>query len=297
MVILALALVGLLGAIALCTDESIIYFNWAELRNAADSAVMAGANYLPGNPNLAVSTANSFATQNGIATSEIVSTQVSQNNTEVTIVLRRIVPYYFARVLGLVSAPIQVTATAGIEATGGYGGNGNHLIPIGLDCPSGSCYTPGATVQFKQGQVGPGNWDPLALNANGGATYRDQIMYGYQGAPLYIGNYVATEPGNLVGPTLQGFDYRLQQSASMNLGDGPSDPNPNDPMVIEVPMVDFTQINGKSQVPITGFAELWIDSVDGSGSITATFIASVSADNIPSPTAPDYQSYAPVMLQ
>lgn len=296
MVIVALALVALLGAIALCTDESIIYFNWSELRNAADSSVMAGASYLPGNPSIAVSTADDFAQKNGIATSEIVSTQVSNNNTEITIVLRRIVPYYFARVLGLVSAPVQVTATAGIQPTGGYGGNGSNFLPIGLDCPSGSCYSQGATVTLKQDQLGPGNWSPLALDANGGATYRDQVQNGYQGAPINVGDYVSTEPGNLVGPTKQGFDYRIEQSAAMNLGDGPSNPNPSDPRVVEVPMVDFTNVNGKSQVLVTGFAELWISSIDGSGTLTATFISAVGGDNIPSPTAPNYQSYAPVML-
>jgi len=47
MVILAVVLPTLLGAMALCADVAVFYFNWANLQKAADSAALAGAHYLP----------------------------------------------------------------------------------------------------------------------------------------------------------------------------------------------------------------------------------------------------------
>src|SRR5208337_1912417 len=47
MPLLALVIVGLLGSVSLCTDVAVDYYNWAQLRKAADAAVLAGANYLP----------------------------------------------------------------------------------------------------------------------------------------------------------------------------------------------------------------------------------------------------------
>jgi len=79
--VLAAALPALLGAIALVSDVGLLYYNWVLLQKAADSAAVAGASYLPGNPAQAISTAQSYVTQNGVALTEIASTVVSPDDT------------------------------------------------------------------------------------------------------------------------------------------------------------------------------------------------------------------------
>ena len=76
-VVMTLAIGALIGAMALSTDVGLLYYNWGLLQKAADSAVLAGANYLPSDPAGAILSANSFASQNGIQPSEVSSTVVA----------------------------------------------------------------------------------------------------------------------------------------------------------------------------------------------------------------------------
>ena len=105
-------MVGLLGGVSLGTDVAVLYFNWVQLQKAADTAALAGANYLPDNPSRAASTANQFATNNGIKPAEISSTTVAADNLSITIKVQRYVPYFFAKVVGLKGATVPATATA-----------------------------------------------------------------------------------------------------------------------------------------------------------------------------------------
>ena len=117
-VVMALATAALLGAMALSTDVGLLYYNWGRLQNAADAAVLAGATCLPSNPTVAVSTANSFAAQNGIKRKEMISTTVSADDMSITMQLTRTVPYYFALVIGLSAGRVTANATAGLEGVG-----------------------------------------------------------------------------------------------------------------------------------------------------------------------------------
>jgi Flp pilus assembly protein TadG len=298
-VLVSLVLPVLLGAIALGTDVAIFYFNWAQLQKAADAAVIAGANYLPSNPSLAQQTTDQYAEMNGIASSEIVATTVASDNLSIQIQAKRTVPYYFARVLGLSTGAVAVKATAGLQASNSASG----LVPIGLqyNTPLTTYQTVTLKLAPAQGSVGPGNWEPLAMgytpNADpGGANYKANLENGYD-STINIGDQIYTETGNLVGPTQQGINYRLSQGSTTDSGGTATNHTLNDPRVIEIPLVNFSDINGSSQVPVMGFAELWISSVDGAGNITAEFINQVSAQNTPSSSAPQYGAFSVVLMQ
>ena len=73
-VVLALILPVLIGAMAMSADVGLLYFNWQCLQSAADAGAVAGADYLPSNPSQAVSTANTFVSKNGILPGEITET-------------------------------------------------------------------------------------------------------------------------------------------------------------------------------------------------------------------------------
>jgi len=133
--IMTLVIGTLIGGMALGADVGVFYYNWMQLQKAADSAVLAGANYLTGVPSTTdnsqvVGTTNQYAQLNGIKSAEIVSTTVAGDAKSVTILLQRTVPYYFARVLGLSQGIVSVRATAGINDTIAPLG----LLPIGLPC-------------------------------------------------------------------------------------------------------------------------------------------------------------------
>jgi Putative Flp pilus-assembly TadE/G-like len=307
LVIMTIALPVVLGVMALCTDVAVMYWNWEQLQRAADSAVLAGATFLPTNPDLAKTTAVLYAENNGIQSGEIDPNypQVSNGNADISIRLIRTVPYYFGKVIGLTSASISANASAGVVASSHAWG----IVPIGLPPCSQSgngvtCTGTGSYQTYQQvtlqppggNMVAPGNYESLSLSHAGGAMYEQNIINGYQGT-INVGDWLTTETGNLVGPTRSGFDTRLSSAPS-----GGTDTNHplNDPQVIEVPIVDFSGINGNSQVPVLGFAELWVDHVDGNGTITAEFITQVASEQAPSsdPSSQTlYGSLTPILLQ
>ena len=317
-VIISLALPALLGAIALGTDVTVFYFHWVQLQKAADSAVLAGANFLPDNPSQALTTANQLAENNGIKASEIVSTTVAADDSSISITLRRTVPYFLARVLGLTTGFVTTAATAapqfapttlnasapGQVPPGGdnNGANGSTcatigycgLIPIGLD--SRTVYTDGSQINLQQGQLGPGNWDLLALGGVGGNNLRTNIANGYN-SMISIGDWVTTEPGKKVGPVDQGFQDRLDTAASVDPHGTYSAHTLGDPRVMILPVVDWQHPNGRTSVKVTAFASVWLDSYS-SGQVTVHFISQVVANSFGSPGASFFGSRGtPILLK
>jgi len=318
LVIVALMLPALLGAVALGTDVGVFYFNWVQLQKAADSAALGGANYLPDNPTQATSTANQLAQNNGIKASEIVSTSVAPDDLSISIKLQRTVPYYVARVLGLTSGIVTTSATAApqfppttLNATapgkvppGGdnNGANGSlcsaagscSLIPIGLDV--NTHYSNGSQITLQQGELGPGNWDLLALGGVGGNNLRTNIANGYNSL-VSVNDWVTTEPGKKVGPVDQGFQDRLDAAASVNAAGTYSNHSLTNPRVLVLPVVDWEHQNGRSSVEVKAFATVWLDSYN-KGAVTVHFISQVAANSFGSPGAPYFGARGtPILLR
>jgi uncharacterized membrane protein len=70
-VLLMLVMFTLLGAIGLGADIGLLYLQWGIVQKAADAAVLAGAGYLPNHTSTAQTKASTYATTNGLKTSEI----------------------------------------------------------------------------------------------------------------------------------------------------------------------------------------------------------------------------------
>jgi Flp pilus assembly protein TadG len=307
-VIFTLAIVALVGGIALCTDVLIMYMNWQSMQKAADAAVLAGANSLPVDPAGAISRAESYATQNGLSSSEVGTPVVSPDDQDITVNASRKVPYYFGRVLGLASQLVQVSATASapqpISKVGGVSGltsgtfgttTGEYpLIPIGLDYQTPYYYNDSVTL--NQAQVGPGNWGSLALGGVGGSNERGNLADGYSG-PVAVGDWISTEPGKKVGPVDQGLTDRISAGQTEFPGGTFSDHDPSDPRAVVLPMVDWSTAQGRSSVLVHGFSMLWIDSVSG-GTIQAHFIQQVVPDSLPNGQATDWGAHgAPFLIK
>ena len=282
------------------------YFNKLEMQTASDSAVLAGGLYLPSNPDQAISFTRQYANSNGLKNSEINSIQVTPDDKEVILSATRSLPCYLCAVLGESEAHAQVssggstgpgaglnaTATSGIVPIRAAAG----VVPIGVDYRTSLNY--GQQVVLKQGQVGAGNWGPLALGSSGGNTYRTNVENGYSGV-LTVGDTLNTETGNVVGPTSQAFNYRLS-AGQTNFPSGTFQTHDlNDPRVMLIPMVDWSGINGNSQVPLKGFAMMWTVSEDQQGNITCYFIQQSIPQGVPDTTnsATNTGATTPILLQ
>lgn len=288
-VVMTIAIAALLGAIALSTDVGLLYYNWGLLQKAADSAVLAGANNLPSDAAGAVVAADSFAAQNGIRAAEITATTVAADQLSITMQIARTVPYRFAQLVGLTSGLVSVSATAGLQGAGAVSGT----VPVGID--SRTTYTYGQQISLLTGQYGAGNWGPLALGATGASVFQSNVEYGYAGT-LSVGQMLTTDTGQMVGPTVTAFDYRLASGINTDPGGTFANHSISDARIMTVPMVNYANINGSSQVPILGFAELWLVRIDSQETITAYFIKQV-ASGVPSALAPNYGALQVVLIK
>src|SRR5579863_3953763 len=291
MFIVILALPVIVGALTLVMDVGNLYYNQVSMQVAADSGVLAGALYLPSYPSQAVSVAQDYAQRNGIKAGEIVSCTVSPDNKTVLITTSRNLPCFFCRVLGEGTAHADTAPSTATTAGTGIKVGASALIvpikaatwvvPIGFN--SGTDLNFGNVVQLEQGQVGPGNWSPLALGGTGADNYRTNVQNGYPGS-VSVGDSLQTETGNMVGPTNQAFQDRISRGNNQFSTGTFQNHDLNDPRVMLIPIVDFSNINGSSQVPMKGFAMMWIVSVNGQGTITCYFIQQSVPNALPDPT-------------
>jgi hypothetical protein len=251
---------------------------------------VAGASYLPSDPAQAVSVANSYAAINGIAAKEITSTTISADHLSLNMQLKRTVPYSFGVLLGLITGSVSVQATAQILTIGKTTG----VTPIGIDYRT--IYSGGQVVQLQQGQVGPGNWGPLALGGSGASILSQNIENGYQGS-IASGQLLTTQTGLAAGPIRSAFNYLISTGQSVDPGGTFASHTPSDPRVLIVPMVDFSSINGNSEVPVKGFAALWLVSVDDNQNIQTYFINQIAPGGSPDTTATNYGAYQVALIQ
>jgi Flp pilus assembly protein TadG len=309
-VAMMLVMVPLLGVIGLGTDLGLLFFHWGIVQKAADSAVLAGAGYLPNHPSTAKTTASGYANQNGLRNSEIVSNTVAPDNMSITMTTSRTVPYYFLQLVGLSSGTVKPIAKAGIQQdTEGARG----LIPVGLPCTTTSCsYTVGTEYQLVQAgangkggswNVGPGNWGRLALGAPGATQFENNLINGYLGS-INVGDKVSAETGQVNGPTDEGINVaRVNTGLAINgtvtspsLATVPA----YDPRLVAVPLIDFTGATGTSvQVTVMGFAMMWLDSYTSKGAnktLNAYFLGTVPVTSVPS-TVTTFGQLHPILLQ
>jgi Putative Flp pilus-assembly TadE/G-like len=309
-VALILVMIPLLALIGLGTDLGLLFFHWGIVQKAADSAVLAGAGYLPNQLSTAQTKATSYATQNGLKNSEIISNTVAADHMSITMTTSRTVPYYFLQLVGLSSGTVKPMAKAGIQQnTEGARG----LIPVGLPCTATPCpYTAGTLYHLVQAgtngnggswNVGPGNWGRLALGTTGATQFLNNLINGYQGS-INVGNKVNAETGQVNGPTNEGINVaRVNAGVAINgtvtnptLASVPA----YDPRLVAVPLIDFTGATGSSvQVTVMGFALMWIDSYDGHGSnkqLNAYFLGTAPLTSVPS-TVTTFGQGHPILLQ
>jgi putative Flp pilus-assembly TadE/G-like protein len=303
LMLMVVTLPVVVGSLALVLDMGTIYFNQIRMQVASDSAVLAGGEYLPSYPDQAISTARSYAELNGLLNSEIKSVQVTLDNKEVTLTATRQLPCFFCAVLGEGTAHAQVSggssgASSGVNATATSGivpiRAVTGVVPIGVDYRTPLNY--GTQVILKQGQVGPGNWNPLALGGTGASNYSTNVENGYSGLTT-VGDLLGTEPGNVVGPTRTSFSYRINEGLNSDQSGTFDNHTLGDKRVMIIPLVDFSNINGSSEVPLKGFAMMWIVSCDGAGNVTCYFIQESVPGAIPDPNGTASGATTPVLLK
>jgi Flp pilus assembly protein TadG len=126
-IIMILAIPALIAAVAFGTDITVLYMNWTQLQKSTDSAVTAGAAYLPSEPAAAISMARRCARLRGIRNDEIATTQVGADGTTISMTVTRKVSL-LTRFLGVGQGKVAAHSTAVVR----LGQSGSDLKVRGL---------------------------------------------------------------------------------------------------------------------------------------------------------------------
>ena len=269
--IFALAAVTVFSVASLSLDAGRAYVATQQIKSAADSAALAGAQNLPGDPGDAASVAVSTAEQNGIAAGDV-TVSLSRQDTVITVTTHREVPFYFAPLFGVDSGSFTQTSAAQVGPIDAMTG----VVPLGVfwqDFAFGQTYT----LKVGSGDGSDGNYGALALGGNGASTYEQNLQDGYP-TELTAGQTVSTETGNMVGPTQSGLSTRVAAGQGYTWQTVPLD----NPAVVYVPVVTPPG-SGKDQVTVVGFAAFFLTQASA-GSVQGVFLDTVTTGQFGSGT-------------
>jgi Flp pilus assembly protein TadG len=217
LVVAAFAMVVILGFAAMAIDVGLFLQERRKLQTSADAAALAGAQELPHSPGGAQQKAEEWAAKNGIDSGELESIETSTTyvtDDTITVRVKRDVPFAFARVLGFTSETVEADATARVGAPTAMGG----LVPFGV-LEDAISLTESTVLKYDAKHVDHGNFGALAIDGNGASTYRETIEYGSETAlcsqsqPTCTDPTTETEPGNMIGPTRTGVNWRIDETS------------------------------------------------------------------------------------
>lgn len=313
-VTVAMLLVVFLGFGALAVDVGVLFSARTAAQAAADAGALAGAftfvtNSTDPQPSTAYDHAMSTALSNNILAQSITAPEVTVNvdvgNRRVTVDINRTEGTFFARALGLYSADIGVRAIAEAspDALAAFCAKPwfipNTIVADPGQTPCEACTAGqvlidpnGDVTAFGQGRIGmpftikpgnpqtalaPGQFYAIRMgDSTGGADYRDNIST-CSPEVLTCQAVYGAEPGNMIGPTLQGVNDLTGSPPDVYYGVGAyltsSGMSNTSRSLVVAPVWDVCSLPGfcptnsfpdggaNVQIPVKGFALIFIDGV------------------------------------
>ncbi|MDB4897320.1 MAG: putative Flp pilus-assembly TadE/G-like [Firmicutes bacterium] len=282
-VLVALAMAVMIGLAALGTDVGHLYLERQRLVAIADAASLSGAQRLPYAPDTALADARTYLQKNGIDPLKA-DIQVAADQRHLSINLTKDVTLTFGRIFGTDLSRVDGGATAATTNLSGFLG----AAPLGV--PKAD-WQIGQQVNLKlgPGAGSSGNYQALALGRRGAAAYEQNLQYGYD-QWIRAGDWVETEPGNMVGPTVRAVQYRINQDPNATY----DHVSRQSARLLVIPIVEDFNVNGRAQVHVVGFAVFFLEDASqsggGKGEVVGRFLRVVT-EGEGSQDAPDFGAY------
>ena len=316
LVTVAALLVIFLGFAALAIDGGVWYSSRTAAQSAADAAALAGAftflvNPFAPQPATAYEHAMSVALENKVLTTPITEPEVLVNvdvgNRRVIVDIDRNESTYFAKALGVTDADVGVRAVAEASrnAVGAFCAKPffipNTVLSDPGVSPCDACaagqviISNGEATAFALSKVGqlfpikpqnptgslaPGQYYAIQMaNSTGGADFRDNIAT-CSDQLLRCQTSYTVEPGNMVGPTVQGVRNLMGPSPDVYIGPGEyrrSNGTIGDTsrQMIVAPVWDVCNMPGfcpdnklpdsgaNVEITVAGFAAVFLENIQG----------------------------------
>jgi hypothetical protein len=313
MVLVVIGMVALIGIAGLALDSSHGMLNKTRLQNTVDAAALGAAKTLDetADEDLAEAAARAmFAANAANAGNHEMAKAYAANEIDLSVEFSSTLnpfvpgstpaayvrvraqdfklPVWFSVVLGSVDKRVAATAVAGPSPTINQACNIMPMMVCGNPAagPPYWGYTPGQPEVLKSSttngswEIGPGNFQLIRLGGGqGGAVVREAMAGGYDGC-MAVGDNIQTEPGNTIGPVVQGFNTRFGSYAGPMSGQQSTYP-PDVVVQQPIPLLAYdnaTDSITQSGQPITDASQLDFNYEDYSSRVQ-----SGSYDNQPSP--------------
>jgi len=242
LVMFVLLLPVLLGMVAMAVDIGNYASDRRTLQNAADAIAMAAVQELP-DTGEALAVADAWALKNGIDPDHM---KVSFSGTggsggsvpKVVVEITRPHEFAFARIVGVDSADVSARAAA---TRSSYGGGGQ-IVPWAVLDSIVEAANNGEliTMKYDANNANNGNFGAIRIDGDGSKVYEEEIKYGSDSslcaistpgcdpagcpgqypdgcaetAPECDGPNCKPKTGNMVGPTADGVDYRMNNTTT-----------------------------------------------------------------------------------
>lgn len=300
------AFVTLTAVAAIALDLGDAYGDKSRAQRAADSAAIAAADVLAndGTVSEAITAAHSWAEENGYGESDS-AIDVTVNippaagphagdSEFVEVIIDHAAETHFAKILDFNLWNINARSVASGADTEPFTG----LMPWAVKESAINYDGTPTAMKYDSNNGSNGNFGSLRLFGSGSSNYENNIKYGAQG-PLCVQSMPDcddptedTEPGNMIGGTRDGVNYRLSNTSTAcdsysevftSGGDlkAPCDPfngAPDSLRVLLVPVVE-TFCNGHCTVTLKYFALLFLNDLGtckgNSCTVTGTFVKKV----------------------
>jgi Flp pilus assembly protein TadG len=130
----AISMTAIIAIAAFVIDVGSWYQTDRKAQSAADAGALAAAQYLPGSPSTAISTAQTYVSKNITGATATITTPYNGDANQIHVTVQASAPTYFAKIFGMNS----VQVSAGSTASGAKGpiGTGYWVVPMAV---SGSC--------------------------------------------------------------------------------------------------------------------------------------------------------------
>lgn len=252
------------------------------LQGNADAAALAAARELTQSQAQAQLVAEDYITTKNAGDGAVVDSIDFPSSDTMTVTVQRTEVGQFLKFFGMNAPTIRATATVQVRMMGARAG----MLPLAFMRDS---YTIGQNAEIKsasagtsnRGAVSPDNDPPSCNTSNGANDFRNLIKGSANGgidacahAP---GDQINTEPGNMSGPTRQGFDDRIGSNTDSFDDVFTYDATtysyivskPDSPRLGIVPVIENTNgtnnwPNGKKKIKILYYMVVYIGKTDDS---------------------------------
>ncbi|HWI65213.1 MAG TPA: Tad domain-containing protein [Symbiobacteriaceae bacterium] len=261
-VVVAVAMVALIGLVALGTDVGRLYIAQERIATVADAAALSGAQFLPHDQDGALAAVQEYLTKNGIDP-QSVTVRLNRAEQTLSVLVEDTVTFTFARIFGQSSGRVEASAVARVASVSGY----NNVVPLGVVQADWKLGDP-VILKASSGSGGhysPGNYGALSLGGRGASTYEANLANGYTGW-LRAGDLILTETGNMAGPTERALENRIAHDPDATYGTV----HKLSPRIMVIPVLESFEVNGRGEVKVVGFGAFFLERVGGQGNDRGT---------------------------